>query len=286
MIPILAQVIVNWIMISLIYCLMALGLTLIYSVMRILNFTHGVLYMLGGYVIYYAVVKIGLPYPAGLVFSFLIIGFFGILIYKGLLRHFRLNILVCLIITLGLSSILENVAYIIFSPYEKSVPSLSSKVVQGPLGVSLGAERLIVMCVALTFTVALFLLLNYTKPGRAMRAIAQDTEAAMLQGVKAENIFLLGMFLASGLAGIAGGLTAPLFSIGPFVGTEMVMNSFNVILVGGVGSMAGAVLGSFVVGLITSISMTFLSGDVGTMIIFAFLILILILKPRGLLSGV
>jgi branched-chain amino acid transport system permease protein len=283
---IFAQVVVNWIMLSLIYSLLALGLTLIYSVMRILNFTHGALYMLGGYVAYYSIVRVGLPYPLGLAFAFILIGLLGVLLYKGLLRHFRTNIFVCLIMTAGLSSIFDNLAYIIFSPYEKSVPSITSKVLQGPFGVSLSAERLIIMCVALVLTFGLLFLINYSKPGRAMRAIAQDAEAAMLQGVSAENIFTLGMFLASGLAGISGALMASVLSVGPFVGTDMVMNCFNVILVGGVGSIAGALVGSFLVGLITSICLTFLSGDVGTMIIFALLILIILIRPRGLVGGV
>lgn len=286
MTTIFAQVAANWIMLSLIYSLLALGLTLIYSVMRILNFTHGAFYMLGGYVAYYSIVRVGFPYPVGLVCAFVLIGLLGVLLYKGLLRHFRTNIFVCLIMTAGLSSIFDNLAYIIFSPYEKAVPSITAKVLEGPFGVRLSAERLMIMGVALLLTFGLLLFIKYSKPGRAMRAIAQDTDAAMLQGVDAENIFTLGMFLASGLAGISGALMASVLSVGPFVGTEMVMNCFNVILVGGVGSIAGALVGSFLVALITSICLTFLSGDVGTMIVFALLIVIILIRPRGLIGGV
>jgi branched-chain amino acid transport system permease protein len=284
-ITILAQVVVNWIMISLIYCLMALGLTLIYSVMGVLNFAHGAIYMLGGYVTYYSVVGFGLPYPVGLVSAFVLTGLLGILIYKGVIKYFRTNVLVCLIITVGLANIFENGAYIVFSPYEKSVPSITSGAVQGPLGVTLSAERLITMLLALALALALLFLINRSKPGRTLRSVAEDTEAALLQGVNAENAFSLGMFLASGLAGVAGALMAPVFSVGPFIGSDMIMNSFIVIILGGVGSISGALLGSFVLGLVTSFGSTFLSGDVATMISFALLILILIFKPRGLLGG-
>lgn len=286
MIPILAQVVVNWIMISLIYCLMALGLSLIFSVMGILNFTHGALYMIGGYITYYSVVRFGLPYPVSLVCAFVLTGLLGILIYKGLLKHFRTDILVCLIITIALANIFENGAYIIISPWEKAVPSMITGVVEGPLGVTLSAERLVMMLVALALALALLFLINHSKPGRTLRSVAEDTEAAMLQGVNAENTFTLGMFLASGLAGVAGALTAPVFSVGPFVGSEMILNSFIVIILGGVGSISGALAGSFVLGLVTSFGSTFLSGDVATMIGFALLILILVSRPRGLLGGV
>lgn len=286
MTSILAQVAINWIMISSIYCLMALGMTLIYSVMGILNFTHGALYMLGGYVIYYSIILFGLPYYVGLVFAFVFVGLLGVLIYKGLLRYFRTEILVCLIITVGLSGIFENSAYIVFNPYEKSVPSLISSVVKGPLGVSLSAERLIVMFIGLALVSVFLLLINYSKPGRALRAVAEDAEASMLQGVNAESTFTLGMFLASGLAGIAGGLMAPVFGIGPFIGLDVIMNSFTIILIGGVGSISGALVGSFVLGLITSVGNTFFSGDVATMISFALLILIMVVRPRGLLGGI
>jgi branched-chain amino acid transport system permease protein len=265
---------------------MALGMTLIYSVMGILNFTHGALYMLGGYVIYYSIILFGLPYYVGLVFAFVFVGLLGVLIYKGLLRYFRTEILVCLIITVGLSGIFENSAYIVFNPYEKSVPSLISSVVKGPLGVSLSAERLIVMFIGLALVSVFLLLINYSKPGRALRAVAEDAEASMLQGVNAESTFTLGMFLASGLAGIAGGLMAPVFGIGPFIGLDVIMNSFTIILIGGVGSISGALVGSFVLGLITSVGNTFFSGDVATMISFALLILIMVVRPRGLLGGI
>lgn len=286
MTTILAQVVVNWIMISLIYCLMALGLTLIYSIMGVLNFAHGAIYMIGGYIIYYSVVRFGLPYPVGLVFAFVLTGFLGILIYKGLLKYFRTKILVCLIITVGLANIFENGAYIIISPWEKSVPSITSSVIYGPLGVTLSAERLIIMFIALALALALVFLINHSKPGRTLRSVAEDAEAAMLQGVYAENTFSLGMFLASGLAGIAGALMTPVFSVGPFMGSEMIMNSFIIIILGGVGSISGALVGSFVLGFITSFGSTFLSGDVATMISFALLILILVFRPRGLLGGV
>ena len=286
MTPILIQVTVNWIMMSLIYCLTAMGLTLIYGVMGILNFAHGAFYMLGGYVIYYAFVMLGLPYPAGLVSAFLLIGFLGVLVYRGLLRYFREQIMICLIITVGLNSIFENVSCLIFSGYEKAVPPLTSGIVRGPLGVCLSAERLMIMLAALVLMLALLFFMGKSKRGRFLRAVAEDAEAAMLCGVNDERTFLLGMFIASGLAGIAGALMAPIFSVGPYLGTEITLNSFIVILVGGAGSILGALVGSFVLGLVMSFGSTFLGGDVATMMSFALLILVMVFKPRGLLGGI
>lgn len=286
MATILGQCIINWIMISLIYCLISIGFTLTFSVMGILNFAHGAIYMLGGYVSYYFIVRFGLGHLIGMVMSFLIPGLLGVLIYKGILRYFRAEVLTCLIITVGLANLFENGAYIIFGPYEKAVPSLTYSVIRSSVGLSLSVERLIVMSIALALMLGLAFFIKRTKPGRALRAVAEDDEAARLQGVNSENTFTLGMFVASGLAGIAGALMAPLFAIGPFVGQEMVVNSIIIIILGGIGSISGAVAGSFVLGLVTSFGCTFLSGDVATMISFALLLLILIFKPRGLLGGI
>lgn len=283
---ILGQCIINWIMMSLIYCSMAIGMTLIYSVMGILNFSHGALYMLGGYVSYCFIVRFGFGHVIGLIASFLIPGFLGVLMYKGLLRYFRNSVFVCFIITLALANIFENGAYILFNPYEKAVPSISSSVIKGPFGLSMSVERLIVMSVGIALMFGLIFFIKHTKPGRAMRAVAEDYDASRLQGVNVENIFTLGMFVASGLAGIAGALVAPLFGVGPFVGHEILLNSFIIIILGGVGSIPGAIAGSLVLGLVTSFGGTFLGGDVATLITFALLLLILVLKPTGLLRGI
>jgi len=284
MAALLGQCVVNWIMISLIYCLVSVGMTLIYSVMGILNFAHGAFYMLGGYVTYYFAVRFGWGFWSALVMSFLLVGLLGLLLYKGILRYFRDRLLLCLMITVGFASLFENGAYILFDPYEKSVPPFTTSVLRA-FGLSLSAERLVVMSVALAIMISLGLFIKRTKPGRALRAVSEDDEAARLQGVNTENAFTLGMFIASGLAGIAGALMAPVLAVGPFVGHEMIVNSFIIIILGGVGSIPGAVAGSLVFGLITSFCGTFLSGDVATMIGFVLLFLILVFRPRGLLVG-
>jgi branched-chain amino acid transport system permease protein len=280
---ILAQCFINWIMISSIYLLMALGLTIIFSVMGVLNFAHGALYMLGGYVIYYAVSKLGLSIYLGLILAPLLIGSLGILIYRGLLRYFRTDLLACLIITVGLANLIENGSYIFFGPFEKHVPSFTDKIIRF-MEVSLSLERLIIMFIAIGLTLALLFLIRFSKLGRSLRAVAEDADAAALQGVKVEKVFILGMFISCGLAGIAGALMAFLFAVGPFVGQAPLMNAFIVIIVGGMGSILGAMISAFILGLIVSLGGTFISGEVATLICFALLLLILVVRPRGLLG--
>lgn len=280
----LAQVSVNWIMISLIYALVALGFTLIYSVMGVLNFAHGVLFMLGGYTLFYFVVQFGLGYPLAMVMAFVLPGLFGLAIYKGLLRPFRENLLICLVITIGVANLVESGAYMGFGPWEKSVPSLVSGVIR--LGTaSLSIERLLVMAVALALVLALIYFVNRTRHGRTLRAVAQDIDAATLQGISAERTFALGMFLASGLGGIAGALMSPLFGIGPFMGGTPLLDAVIICIVGGLGSIAGAVAASFVLGLAASFGGTFLSGEVASLLGFAAVVVIILVRPRGLFAG-
>ncbi len=281
---VLAQVTANWFMISLVYALIALGFSLIYSVMGVLNFAHGILFMLGGYIIFYFVVQFGLGYPLAMVMAFILPGLLGLGIYKGLLRKYRENLLVCLIITIGIANLIESGAYIGFGAWEKSVPSLAEGVVRAG-DISLSVERILVMAIALALLLALIYFINRTRQGRTLRAVAQDIDAAKLQGVSPERTFSMGMFLASGLGGIAGALMSPLFGIGPFVGNAPLLNAVTIAIVGGLGSMGGAVLASFILGLAASFGGTFLSGEVATMMGFAMVVLIILLRPRGLLGG-
>ena len=279
---IIIQATFNWFVLSLIYSLTALGMTFIFSILGVLNFTHGTIYMLGGYIVYYSVVRFGFSYIHGLILSFLLTGIFGLVLYKGLLKRFRKEHLLALIITIGAAYIMESSAYIGFGSQEKQIPSVFNGVVN-LAGSALSLERLVVGICALALIFLVFLTIERTKLGRAMRAVVLDEMAASLQGINPEIIYLTGMFIGCGLAGIAGGLTGPVFGISPSMGHLTLINAFIIIIIGGLGSFWGAIAGAFVLGFVTSFGGTFLGGPVAQMINFAALIFILLVKPTGLI---
>ena len=276
------QTIFNWFVLSLIYSLTALGMTFIFSILGVLNFTHGAIYMLGGYIVYYSVVQFGFHYIPGLILSFLLMGIFGLVLYKGLLKRFRKEHLLTLIITIGVASIMESGAYIGFGSQDRQVPSVFYGVIT-LAGSSLSLERLVVGICAFVLVFLVFLLVERTKLGRAMRAVVLDEMSASLQGINPETIYLTGMFIGCGLAGIAGGLTAPVFGIGPSMGHLTLLDAFIIIIIGGLGSFRGAIAGAFLLGFVTSFGSTFLGGQIAQMIKFAALIFILLVKPTGLI---
>lgn len=278
----LPSAILNWIILSLLYALFALGLNLVFGVLRILNFAQGVMYMLGGYVIYYCMLLFGFGYVLALILSFLLIGFLGVVVYLFFLRPFRGEILPALITTVALAGIIESSAYLGFGPFDKSVPPLSTGIIK-MFGAVVSVERLIVGLSSFALVCLLFVLLNRTKLGRAMRAVVQDEIAASLQGIRPETIFIFGMFISSGLVGIAGGLMAPVAGVSPSAGHEPLIMAFVVMILGGLGSVQGSLLAAFIIGFITSFGSTYLGGQVAHLLTWAILILVLVFKPRGLI---
>ena len=267
-----------------VYILVALGLTLIFSILEIINFAHGEFYMLGGFVTYYAFGVLGLNYFATLGLAVLLVGTAGLVAERLVFRHLRGRTLNAFIVSLGLLWVLQASAQLTFGVLDKSVPSAFSGVVRLS-GLVVSRERLVVIVVAVALMVGLYGFLKFTRAGHAMRAMAQDAEAAALQGVNIELVSALGFGIGCALAGAAGALLAPVFAVSPTMGALPVIKAFIIIIVGGMGSLPGAVLGGLLLGITEGIGTLFMSSAAVNLLGFLMVIAILLMRPRGLLGA-
>jgi branched-chain amino acid transport system permease protein len=283
-IELLVQAALNGFGLAVVYVLVALGLTLIFSILEIINFAHGEFYMLGGFVTYYAFGVFGLNYIATLVLAVLLVGAAGVLAERVVFRHLRGRPLNAFIVSLGLLWVLQATAQLAFGVLDKSVPSAVSGIVR-VFGLIVSRERLVVIVTAVTVMVGLYVFLKFTRAGHAMRAVAQDAEAAALQGVNIELVSALGFGIGCALAGAAGALLAPLFAVSPTMGALPVIKSFIIIIVGGMGSLPGAVLGGLLLGVTEGVGTLFMSSAAVNMLGFLMVIAILLMRPRGLLGA-
>ena len=278
----IAQAVVNGLVVGLLYLLMAVGFTLVFGVMRVVNFAHSEFYMLGAFVAYYCVTQLNLPFLASVVITFALAVVFGWLVEWLILKPFRHDELNGMIATIGLAMILQNLALMAFGPDPLSMPS----VVQGVARMGsmvIPNSRLYVVAFSVGVLLLLYVFLRYTRTGRALRAVVQDIEIASAQGIRASFIYPLGFGIGVGLAAVAGALMAPLFSVSPFIGAGPLLKAFIVVILGGLGSIPGAAMASLLLGITESVAGTFLSTGTADILIFAFLIVMLVVRPSGLL---
>jgi len=279
----LFQCLINGIMSGSLLILVALGLTMIFGIMHIVNFAHGELYMLGAYVLWILLGQMGVNFFVSLVISMIVIAAIGMAIERFLFKPFRGDLAPSFIISLALVMILQTGVLLGFNIEDKSVPAPAA--FQGMVrfaGMALSRERLIVIVIAVALIACLYLFIQYSKPGQAMRAVAQDPDAAALQGISIDRISSLAMGVGCALAAAAGCLTAPIFYINPYMGAVPIMKAFAVIILGGLGSIPGAFIGGYVIGFIDSFGSTYLSAPIAAMMAFGVLILVLIFRPKGL----
>jgi branched-chain amino acid transport system permease protein len=264
-----------------IYILMALGLTLMFGMMHIINFAHGTVYMLGAFVIYYVFFQGGAPYFVAFAVAMVLLGVFGYLVERGIYRPIKGGIEPTLVALLALSTFLEAAGYPVFGQLDKHVPPVFEGT-RNVLGVRLSVERLMIIPIAAALVAGLYLFINKTKIGTAMRAIEQDKEAAALQGVNVNIVNGLAFAVGFALAAAAGALMAPIFKLDPMMGDQPLLKAFIIIILGGLGSIPGAILGGLMLGLIDSVVATALGAELAFLLSFVFIILLLLFRPAGL----
>ena len=265
------------------YALLALGFTLIFGILGVVNFSHGGFYMLGGYVAYSCVAGLGLPYPLAVLVAVLATAALGWVFELFLLERLIDDHLATLMLTLGFYLILSTGLLTVFGPLSMqfSFPVTGALRV-GPVYVP--RENLIVMAICLLAIGALWLVLFRTDLGRGLRALADDRAIAMAQGMRPKLLFPFAFALATGLAGLTGALVTPILSLSPAVGDPVLATSFLTVILGGLGSLEGAALAAFVVGLVESFSSVYFGGSVGALILFILVLLLLVFRPTGLLG--
>jgi len=280
------QMLVNGVVLAVNYALIALGITLIFSIMNILNFAHGQMFMVGGFVVYYVYGVYHLNYFVSLVAVVVVLGIIGYCFETFFFRRIRKvatreeN---SMLLAVGTALLLENLALSIFGEKQRGVPPVVTGVFRFG-SAFLPASRLLVMLLALVLIVGLLLFVQYTKIGRAMRALAQDRELTHLMGVNVNRVSAFGFALGAALAGLAGGLLITVFGVNSGVGNVYSIKAFIMIMIGGAGVVPGAILGAIVLGFAEAIGYALLPGSVTYLLIFIGLIIFLLLRPQGLLG--
>jgi branched-chain amino acid transport system permease protein len=276
------DIFIFWITLSLNYVLLATGLTLTVSVMRVVNLAHGNFYMAGAYAFLIFSEKAGLPYGIALVLSMLLVGGMGMAVETKLYRRLGGRIEPSIICMSGVLLALEGIAILFFGPDIRGLkPMLTGTVSIGATIVSL--ERISVAVMALIVIAGLFYLLKHTRLGKSIRATAQDREAAALMGVNVNLISSLSMGIGTAMAVVAGIQITAVYHLSPFVGMGALCTSILIITLGGMGSIIGAFLAAFIVGFCDSFGASFI-GRYYHLLSFGTVMVILLFKPRGLLG--
>lgn len=279
----LEQNLLNGFMSGWIYILVALGLTLVLSIVGIVQLAHGEIYMIGAYVIYYFCVVAGLNFFLSLLISVLFTGLLGIILERLFLRPFRSDVEGAIITTISLILILQTAIIAISGPGYKDIPGPIQGVVT-ILGARLSWERLITILVSISLVSTLLVFINRTKIGQAMVAVSEDRDAASLMGINVNRVSSVAMFLGCALAAAAGGLTGAIFDLTPFMGDFALMKGIEVIILGGLGSIPGAIIGGLILGLVDGLITPLVSVQMANIIGLVVIVLILLFRPRGLLG--
>lgn len=279
----LAQQAINGLLFGGQLALVAVGLTLIWGVTRILNFAHGAMFMLGGYAGFFAYEFTGSVYlalPAAALALFVI----GAATEVAIVRHLRERDdteLAAIIGTFALAIIAENVMRYLFQTNRRSLPTFVEGIWQfGQL--ILIKDQVLLFILAVVSLGILFAVIQYTKLGMAMRAVAQDTDTALLMGIRSNRIYAITFGASAALAGLAGVLLAPTYSIYPGVGWSPFLFAFIVVIIGGLGSVRGTLLAALLIGVVRSVSLTYLPAQQTEMLLFVIMIGILTVRPTGI----
>ncbi len=277
----LMQTILNSLVLSANYILLALGLSLIFGILRVLNFAHGTLYICGAYLVYALAKKAGVNYFLATLLAMGGVGGLGILIEWAILYPLTNKVKVASLgAILGVSMVLEGILAFIFEGEDVSIGSYFTGTVS-LMGATLSLERIMVVVLCGIVVVGLYLWIQKTKQGIAIRALAENPKVASLQGINIRSIRFLVMGIASFLAAFAGAIITPLFYINPFMGGSLVFKALLIVAVGGMGSIEGSILAGLLIGFMESIGVTYL-GPIAEVASFIMVIAVFLFRPRGL----
>jgi branched-chain amino acid transport system permease protein len=278
------QVVVSGILAGSLYALVALGLALIFGVMRVINIAHGPLLMLGAYTTYFMTTGLGLNPFLTLPVSMAVLFVVGALLQRTLVfRVVDAPELSSLLLTFGIAIALVNLAQLLFTSDLRAVEYITGSWVVGPLAFS--KSRVIAFAFAAVLTALAFLFLQRTRLGKAIRATSQSREVAMVCGIDVQRVHLVTFGLASALAAAGGSLLAVIVAIQPEMGQVWTFKSFLVIVLGGAGNYPGALLGGLLLGLVEQLASLFLTTQLSEVVAYVLLVVVLLVRPTGLLGG-
>jgi branched-chain amino acid transport system permease protein len=280
---ILGQVFLNGLSLSAIYVLIALGFTLLFGIMKVVNFAHGAFAMLGGYALYYLYGVLELPYLPAILLAATGVATAGLVLEILVFRWFYQKMFQSMIGLLGLNIAIVFTCVILFDVYERSIPPAMEGVLQyGDLIIP--TDRLLFVGIAAVVLLAFWAFMSRSRYGLAMRAAAQDVEIAETQGIRTGLIYKLAFFVAVFMAALAGGIYAQTYALSPFMGDRPLMVAFVVVILGGMGSIPGAALGGVLFGFGESFLSTFYGSAASSFVSFGIVIALLVVRPWGLLG--
>lgn len=281
----LAQILVNGVLLGGLYAVMALGLALVWGVLNIVNLAHGAFIMLGAYLAWYLYTYFGIDPFLGLPLTAIVMFCVGYALQRGLLNLVvRAPMFNTLLITFGLEVVLTYLAQLAFSADFRTInpPYAGNSIALGPLVVPLA--RLMAFGVAAALTIGMWLFLLHTKLGRAIRSTAQNLVAARLYGVAPQHLYAVTFGIGIGLAGAAGSLYGTVSQINPYIGATLTAKCFAIAIIGGLDNPLGVLVGGLVLGIIESLTVLYIGATFGDVASFGVLVLVLIVRPTGLLG--
>ena len=269
-----------------IYALIALGYTMVYGIAKMLNFAHGDIIMVGAYSVIVSAVTLKLPPVVAILIAVVVCAALGVTIEFLAYRPLRQSPPLAVLITaIGVSYLLQNLALLIFGPEQKSTPALFDLPSLTLGGVTVDGITLLTLGVTAAIMVGLTLFINLTRMGKAMRAVSEDRSAAELMGIKVNATISLTFAIGSALAAIAGVLLCSTYhTLMPTTGSMPGIKAFTAAVFGGIGSIPGALLGGLLLGIIEILGKAYVSMELGDALVFAVLIIVLLVKPTGLLG--
>lgn len=283
------QVIANGVYLGSQYAMIALGLTLIFALMNVLNFAHGQMYVIGGFVTYTFYGQFGLPFVLALMMSCVTLAVLGALIEKFLFgpvirRSAREES--TMLLAAGLAFLLDAVILLVFGEKQRGVPKIVDGVLNWDFRIIMPYDRLLICFLAMVSIAAFIAFMQFSKTGRALRALAQDRVAAQLMGVNVNRYSMIGFALGAMLAGLVGGLLVTITGVNLGMGGPTSIKAFMMVMIGGAGVISGAILGGFILGMLEAVGLAVLSqyGDITYLVIFVALMIFLAIRPQGLMG--
>lgn len=283
------QVLANGLYLGAQYALIALGLTLIFALMNVLNFAHGQMYVLGGFVTYTVYGQLGLPFAVALLASAVTLAIVGALIERYLFRTVIKRSTreeSTMLLAAGIAFFLDAVILLIFGEKQRGVPKIIDGVFNWDFRLIMPYDRIVIGVLAIVSILSFVLYMQYSKTGRAMRALAQDRVAAQLMGVNVDRYSMIGFALGALLAGVVGGLLVSITGVSSGIGGAISIKAFMMVMIGGAGVISGAIAGGFILGMLESVGLSVLHqyGDITYLLIFASLMVFLSIRPQGLMG--
>ncbi len=279
------QTVVNALIQSSFTAIVAVGLVLIIGVMQIVNFAHGELYMAGAYTLWFSFSELHVPFFLAILVAIVVVTVIGIFMERSLFRPMRGNLLGGLIVSVGMLFVLQVLAVWLFGEgLMKHIDPPFEEVwtVFGIEGVTVPNQRLVVVAVAGALLMAFWFFLRRTKVGWALRACTQDPDAAALQGISIDKFSLIAMVISAALAGAAGAVMAPLVVVDPYMGHNVLITAIIVMIVGGMGSLEGALIAAVAYSFFHTFVTTFADGVLATIFGLLLMMVVLIVRPTGI----